>query len=261
MVKQFQLNRTTKSKVIDMFLRKVHVIFLCVTCYSALGIFMLMNILLASDLDNVKRSDMESKLVANVVMEVGNSPDDSNVFEDKVILPTATTNSIALMPKCQPPHQHIFSWKYYNALVDTNSETVAKALEWTENSTIVKSPPVDGGNNNGFSNSAADSKYVPHRLIFTHKQNLFNCSIFESNSTSPELYTLAENAKATANAYKNIWPDLEVVFLTDQDCLEALNEVEPDLIPFFHNEVGKLMNTLIPCGFDDLVSLLLLPYL
>ena len=68
-----------------MFLRKVHVIFLCVTCYSALGIFMIMNTLLASNLHNVNRSDMEAKLIANVVMEVGNLLEDSNVFEENVI--------------------------------------------------------------------------------------------------------------------------------------------------------------------------------
>ena len=235
-----------------MFIRKVHVVFLSVMCYSALGIFMLMNILLASNLHNFNRSDMESKLVANVVMEVGNPQDNSNDSKEKVIPPTMIMiNSNTLMPKCQPPHQHIFSWNYYNALVDTNVETAAKALNWTENSTIVRSQLDSGGNNIGQSNTAVGySKYVPHRLIFTHKENLFDCSIFESNATSPELYTLAENAKATVNAYSKIWPDLEVVFLSDQDCLEALNEVEPDLIPFFHNEIGKFAKCLIPCGFD-----------
>jgi len=71
---------------------------------------------------------------------------------------------------------------------------------------------------------------IPRRLIFTHKDNLFDCS---KSTTKPELFTLAENAKATLNAYRRVWPDVDYTFLTDEDCIHALNQTEPDLIGWF----------------------------
>jgi hypothetical protein len=141
----------------------------------------------------------------------------------------ANQNNYLLMPRCHPPHQSTSSaWRYYATLVDTNLDTAAKARYLTDNATTT---------------TVGYSKYIPHRLIFTHKENLFKCSISASNNTiSPDLYTLAENAKATVNAYRRIWSDLEVVFLTDQDCVSALNEVEPDLVPFFHKEIGAFLS-------------------
>jgi hypothetical protein len=44
----------------------------------------------------------------------------------------------------------------------------------------------------------------PHLLIFTRKDDIdiFNCSVSASNLTmSPNLHTLAENAKATVRVY------------------------------------------------------------
>jgi hypothetical protein len=46
---------------------------------------------------------------------------------------------------------------------------------------------------------------------------------------------MAENAKETVNIYSQIWDDLEFVFLTNDDCIHALNQTEPGLIPWFNN--------------------------
>ncbi len=90
---------------------------------------------------------------------------------------------------------------------------------------------------------------IPYRLVFTHRKNLFECS----NSTSPMLYTLAENAKATVNAYGRIWDDLEYVFLTDEDCVRALEVAEPALVAWFQNPMLKGTRCLLWIRFQTLV--------
>jgi hypothetical protein len=198
-------------------------------------------------------SQVDLKVGARIPTEAVNHPQNEAKDTEKVTVrpPIIRTNNyhndnLLMMPRCHPPHQYTSSaWRYYNTLVDTNLVTAAKAIKLTDNPTTTQLQQNNNNNNNNNSSSTTKlvgySKYIPHRLIFTHKQNLFNCSIFSASDdtrTSPDLYTLAENAKATVNAYREVWSDLEVVFLTDQDCLQALNEVEPDLIPFFHREVG-----------------------
>ena len=179
------------------------------------------------------------KVAADIATDASKQQYDTKDTETDIRPPIRTiNNNLLMMPRCNPPHQNTSSWRYYNALVDTNLDTVAKAINLTDNPTITTQQKQDNNNNNSSNTVVGYSKYIPHRLIFTHKENLFNCSISASNTTTPQLYTLAENAKATVNAYSKIWSDLEVVFLTDQDCLDALNEVEPDLIPFFHKEIG-----------------------
>eukprot|EP00578_Thalassiosira_sp_NH16_P027870 CAMPEP_0181085094 /NCGR_PEP_ID=MMETSP1071-20121207/5051_1 /TAXON_ID=35127 /ORGANISM="Thalassiosira sp., Strain NH16" /LENGTH=253 /DNA_ID=CAMNT_0023166883 /DNA_START=500 /DNA_END=1261 /DNA_ORIENTATION=+ len=56
--------------------------------------------------------------------------------------------------------------------------------------------------------------------------------------TPPGLYNLAENGKAIVNAYKQIWSDLEVVFLTDEECRRAINATEPRLLSHFERLTG-----------------------
>lgn len=127
-----------------------------------------------------------------------------------------------LLPICPLP-QKTPSWNYYYALVHENSNTADHARQLTG------SPLLYNDEGQGL------KPRIPHRLIFTHKHNLFDCSISASISASPDLYNLAENAKATVNAYSKIWPDLEFKFLTDEDCLEALNQTQPGLIPWFNS--------------------------
>jgi len=128
-----------------------------------------------------------------------------------------------LFPRCNLP-KSTPTWNYYDALVTANANTAGHASRVTENAPN----QVKGG-------EQLLSGRIPHRLIFTHKDNLFDCLKSASVSTPPELYNLAENAKATANAYSKIWPDLEVVFLSDGDCINALNQTEPGLIPWFNS--------------------------
>ncbi|KAL7555195.1 hypothetical protein ACHAWF_018945 [Thalassiosira exigua] len=127
------------------------------------------------------------------------------------------------VPKCT------MTWRYYDALVDENAKLGLRATELTENSTAQQI--TTGG------------ARIPHRLVFTHKGDLFDCL----NSTStPELHTLAENAKATVRAYRKLWPDFQYVFLTDEDCLDAISRVEPRLIPWFNSGKNRGKNTGLP---------------
>ena len=227
----------------DLHLRKIYCILLSAICFSILGTYMIMNIIPSPNIPFIERSDIDDLKVAAGIIETEDTS--LNQHED-IRLPIRTNDNLQI-PRCHPPNLNTSSWIYYNALVDTNLNTAAKALNLTDNpsrTTLQQQRNDTSNNNSSITAIIGYSKYIPHRLIFTHKENLFNCSISASSSTtsSPHLYTLAENAKATVNAYRKIWSDLEVVFLTDQDCLQALNEVEPDLIPFFHKEVGTCVH-------------------
>ena len=126
----------------------------------------------------------------------------------------------------EPATSTSLAWNYYNALVDENSKTAVTARSFF-------SVP---------QNKKHDNKMkprIPHRLIFTHKDNLLDCSNSASNSTPPQLYNLAENVKATLNAYSQIWPDLQFAFLTNDDCIDSINQTEPGLIPYFDGLKGK----------------------
>ena len=142
----------------------------------------------------------------------------------------------SIFSRCPTPHSTP-AWNYYAALVNTNRDTADRARQMTEDyaSKAIK--------------SEGSSYRIPHRLIFTHRDNLFDCDKSASDSTQPDLYNLAENSKATVNAYGHIWPDLEYRFLTDEDCLYAINKTEQGLIPWFNNPnlAGTLSSLLLSC--------------
>lgn len=121
------------------------------------------------------------------------------------------------------------SWNYYTNISYENSAMATRVRNHTSDPI-----PVEDGK-------------IPHRLIFTHKKNLFLCENSATNSTSAPIYNLAENAKATVNAYAKIWSDLEYVFLTDDDCAKAVEEVLPTLAERFKNPSleGKRLTVLI----------------
>ena len=205
-----------------------------------LSIYSIMNVMPSPVTPFIERSEMDLK-VAGIASDVLLNQQRNTKDTKRDIRPLIRTNNnnLQMMHRCYPPNGNTSSWRYYKDLVDTNLDTAAKALNLTDNpATTTQQLQQNNNNNNSPSTVMGYSEYIPHRLIFTHTENLFDCSISASNTTSPHLYTLAENAKATVNAYSKIWPDLEVVFLTDQNCLHILNEVEPDLIPFFHKEIG-----------------------
>lgn len=131
----------------------------------------------------------------------------------------------SLLLRCPQP-RHSPKWDCYNDLVDENSDTVERARRLFDYATY----------ENRSKEETELGDRIPHLLIFTHKHNLFDCSVSASNSTTPNLYTLAENAKATVRSYSRIWSDMHFVFLSDDDCVDALNRTEPDLIPFFNDE-------------------------
>ena len=126
---------------------------------------------------------------------------------------------IDLLPHCPLP-QSSPAWNYYYTLVAENAkkaDVVKRATSAYSSNTVREEDRL--------------ATRIPHRLIFTHKDDLFNCS---NSAKSPELYNFGENAKFTVNAYSRIWPDLEYVFLTNNDCIGALNQAEPGLVPWFN---------------------------
>ena len=144
------------------------------------------------------------------------------------------------------------AWSYYDGLIDKNRNTVATArsveayspkhkLEFDEDLEL------DDEGESGEDESAT----IPHRIVFTHKENLFSCDVSSSVESEPSLHTLAHNVRDTISAYKKVWPDdTEVAFLTDIHCRKALFVVEPKLLDYFDSLEGMIKGDL--CRAADL---------
>lgn len=153
------------------------------------------------------------------------------------------------------PFEHNPIWTCYNDLVDENYDTVLRA-----NQLFNYYAPQNYSASGRISIAAAaaekeeertDSRIIPHLLIFTHKYNIFNCtsiSAYNNNVTTAtsssssqqppnDIYTLAENVKSTIKAYSRIWHnDMHFVYLSDADCITAINATEPELVSHFTND-------------------------
>ncbi len=150
----------------------------------------------------------------------------------------AVDTTIALLPRCPlpmitnpTPATVLLAWDYYNALVDENSNIAFRArslLSYARNEE----------HNRVLSENHESKLRILHQLIFTHPDNLFDCSNLASDSTSLQLYDLAQNAKATINVYTRIWPDLQFAFLTNDDSIDLINQTDPDLTPYFESVPG-----------------------
>ena len=133
--------------------------------------------------------------------------------------------------ECDIPEDTV-TWKYYDSLIDSNRQTAALARSLEE----YVPEPVSSGEE--------DSCPIPRRLIFTHKLNLLDCDVSSSINTDPGYHTLAHNVHDTINAYKKVWAaeddddDIDVTFLTDEDCVEAISEVEPELLKYYDGLEG-----------------------
>lgn len=138
----------------------------------------------------------------------------------------------ALLPRCPVPNfdnltqtipeqsvvdKLLSNWDYYSKISYENSDMSLRVRNLTS-----EAPPITESN-------------IPHRLIFTHFANLFDCSRSAAENTSPPLYNLAENAKHTVNLYAEIWDDVEYIFLTDDDCGSVVNEAMPGLVRYFNS--------------------------
>ena len=162
----------------------------------------------------------------------------------------AVDTTTALLPRCPlptiatatPATSASLSWDYYNALVDENSIMSFRARSFLSYARDEE--------HNRVRDHDESKPRIPHRLVFTHQDDLFDCSKSASNSASPQMYNLAENAKATVNAYARIWPDLQFAFLTNDDCIDLINRTEPDLIPYFESLPGMYKANL--CRAADL---------
>ena len=132
--------------------------------------------------------------------------------------------------ECDIPEDTV-TWKYYDSLIDSNRQTAALARSLEE---YVPPEPVSSGE---------EDSSIPRRLIFTHKLNLLDCDVSSSINTDPGYHTLAHNVHDTINAYKKVWAaedddDIDVTFLTDEDCVQAISEVEPELLKYYDGLEG-----------------------
>ncbi|KAG7356837.1 glycosyltransferase sugar-binding protein containing DXD motif [Nitzschia inconspicua] len=83
--------------------------------------------------------------------------------------------------------------------------------------------------------SPTDSQYaIPRTLIFTHHKNLFGQQRNIATDLDEEETALAENVHHSIDVHDA--SITEILFWTDQECIESLRRVYPSLIPFFQNE-------------------------
>jgi hypothetical protein len=113
-------------------------------------------------------------------------------------------------------------WKYFQEVTETNKALAAEAVKHSAQSL---SPPPGA------------QPRIPHRLIFTHQYNLFDC---ESKELTPVLNMLASNARETIALYCHFWgePSAVATLLTDEGCMRVLNATEPRLLEYFAREKG-----------------------
>ena len=142
------------------------------------------------------------------------------------------------------PFEHNPIWRCYNDLVDENYDTVVRANRLFHHDSQNYSSSVEK------EEERTDDSRIPHLLIFTHKYDIFNCTTISAytnetatatstTSSSPpnNIYTLSENVKSTIKAYSRVWHnDVHFVYLSDTDCITAINATEPELIPHFTND-------------------------
>lgn len=150
--------------------------------------------------------------------------------------------------ECAMP-KNTADWNYYDGLVNKNRHTVKVARsvkKYAPKYELVEDQEEDGDD----SIDELGVSQIPHRLLFTHKDNLLDCSVSSSEDSAPSLHTMAENVHDTIKIYQNLWPDVEVAFLTDADCRKTLSVVEPELLKYYDELDGMFKGDL--CRAADL---------
>eukprot|EP00586_Coscinodiscus_wailesii_P012731 CAMPEP_0172520656 /NCGR_PEP_ID=MMETSP1066-20121228/292129_1 /TAXON_ID=671091 /ORGANISM="Coscinodiscus wailesii, Strain CCMP2513" /LENGTH=560 /DNA_ID=CAMNT_0013303451 /DNA_START=77 /DNA_END=1755 /DNA_ORIENTATION=+ len=81
----------------------------------------------------------------------------------------------------------------------------------------------------GLASQDVSGPKIPHNMIFTYKDNLFE-------TKDPEI--LYNNVLHTIEAYSQAWgePNPRIMFLTDYECGKIITEFTPELAPYFCNE-------------------------
>jgi hypothetical protein len=162
--------------------------------------------------------------VAKALMEVDKSQEALIEWTNAWTVPVDYFKGTEYCPfKSIPKASKPFEWAYFQKLIKVNEELAIAARPFSANrQLIVSSEP-----------------RIPHRLIFTHQYNLFDCESSRDHLT-PALHMLAANARQTVALYREYWrePEAEVVFLSNKDCLQLLSKTEPLLIVFFLKEEG-----------------------
>jgi len=140
------------------------------------------------------------------------------------------------------------SWKYYDSLIEKNRNTAALARsieDYAPKRGFKEAEFAEEGEEDEHATSEEESS-IPHRLIFTHEHDLLDCGVSSSIDSDPSLHTLAHNVLDTIDAYKKEWADddVEVTFMTDEDCRIALYEVEPEFLEYYDGLAGMFKGDL-----------------
>jgi len=80
-------------------------------------------------------------------------------------------------------------------------------------------------------NTTVQSYEIPHRIIFTGKQNILE------TKTPSQIY---QNVLNTIQQYRNAWgePNAPVWFLNDTDCRQRIQSTAPNLLEYFDTTIG-----------------------
>lgn len=155
--------------------------------------------------------------------------------------------------ECKVPKQRnaasASSWSYYDGLIEKNRNTafLARSVqEYTPRRELDDDLALEEDRD-----EEDDKSFIPHRLVFTHKDNLLDCDVSSSVESEPSLHTLAHNVRDTIKAYEKVWADdLQVTFLTDVECRKALYEAKPELLKYYDDLEGMFKGDL--CRSADL---------
>ena len=155
--------------------------------------------------------------------------------------------------ECKVPKQRnaasASSWSYYDGLIEKNRNTASLARsvqEYTPRRELDDDLALEEDRD-----EEDDKSFIPHRLVFTHKDNLLDCDVSSSVESEPSLHTFAHNVRDTIKAYEKVWADdLQVTFLTDVECRKALYEAKPELLKYYDDLEGMFKGDL--CRSADL---------
>jgi len=158
--------------------------------------------------------------------------------------------------KCEMPEQsdNPATWHYYDGLIKKNRKIASLAQNVTEYAPkrglvedITEQQDEKDSDGKDVSIKDMDQHYIPHHLIFTHKDDLLDCEV---SSSEPSLHTMAHNVRDTIEAYRQVWgDDMEYDFLTDVECRKAIYEAESELLAYYDDLDGMFKGDICRSAF------------
>ena len=192
--------------------------------------------------------------------EVEDEEDDEELIElvEKVVFELEGEDVVTNCDVPEPEQSDIpATWQYYNELIKKNRKIASLARnvrEYAPKRGLVEdiieqqdAEDEDSENGKDVSVKDVDQRFIPHHLVFTHRDNLLDCDV---SSSEPSLHTMAHNVRDTIEAYRQVWgDDMEYNFLTDVECRKAIYEAEPELLAFYDDLEGMFKGDICRSAF------------